>query len=44
MGAMLFIIAFNSKSFWEIAACVFFGACLLALGIKEWRYRNRKRR
>jgi hypothetical protein len=44
MGAMLFFVAFISKSFWEIAVCVFFGACLLALGIKEWRYQNRKRR
>ena len=44
VSAMFFIAAFNSKSFWAIAACVICGAFLWFLGIKEWRYQNGKRR
>lgn len=42
MGAFAFIAAFNSESSWGIAGCVILGAFLWFLGIKEWRYQNRK--
>ena len=45
VGAMAFIAAFNSKTFWGIAVYVLCGALSwffgIKLGIREWRYQNR---
>jgi hypothetical protein len=42
MGAMSFIVACNSKSFWAIVGFAISGAFLWFLALKEWRYQNGK--